>query len=105
MAMAQPKALVNPRLLRWARETAGYSLTHAALAMKRAPSDLDSWEKGAAQPSIPQARKLAELYKRSLAVFYLPTPPKESDLPPDYRRTRQGVPLAELAPKIRWRVR
>jgi Zn-dependent peptidase ImmA (M78 family) len=103
--MAQSKALVNPRMLRWARETAGYSVAEAAARAKRPPSQLAAWETGRDQPSFPQARKLAELYKRTLSVLYLPGPPDEAALPPDYRRSRTGDPAPDLSPKIRHRVR
>jgi hypothetical protein len=53
---------------------------------------------------VPQARKLAALYKRPLAVFFLSEPPVEAALPPDYRRGAGGDAGA-LSPAVRWRVR
>jgi hypothetical protein len=36
---------------------------------------LRAWEDGADRPSIAQVRELGEIYKRPLAVFFLPQPP------------------------------
>jgi Zn-dependent peptidase ImmA (M78 family) len=72
--MARTEALVNPLMLRWARETAGYTLAEAAARLRgvRDPeTELGAWEGRERWPSVPQARKLAALYKRPLAVFTL----------------------------------
>jgi transcriptional regulator with XRE-family HTH domain len=70
------KATINPALLIWARTTAGYELMGAAEALDLSQEKLEAWEEGEVQPSIPQLRKLAEFYKRPLAVLYLPEPPQ-----------------------------
>jgi transcriptional regulator with XRE-family HTH domain len=70
------KATINPALLIWARTTAGYELVGAAEALDLSQEKLEAWEGGEDQPSIPQLPKLAELYKRPLAVLYLPEPPQ-----------------------------
>ena len=105
--MARTEALVKPVMLRWARETAGYTLAEAAARLRgvRAPeTELSAWEGRERRPSVPQARKLAALYKRPLAVFFLSEPPVEAALPPDYRRGAVGDAGA-LSPAVRWRVR
>ena len=43
-------------------------------------------ERGEKCPSIAQARKASEAYRRSLAVFYLPEPPKDFDPIKDFRQ-------------------
>lgn len=79
-------ALVEPAVLRWARETIG--LTPLAAARKLGVPDdrVERWESGAAVPSIAQLRKAARVYKRSLAVFFLPEPPADFDTMRDFRR-------------------
>jgi Zn-dependent peptidase ImmA (M78 family) len=69
------KATVNPAVLVWARESAGYTLAIASAKLKFDEERLIAWETGEDQPSIPQLRHLAKLYKRPLAVLYLPEPP------------------------------
>jgi Zn-dependent peptidase ImmA (M78 family) len=80
------KATINPALLTWARTTASYDLTEAADKAKIGSDVLASWESGDDQPSIAQLRKLASLYKRPLAVLYLPEPPADFQAMHDFRR-------------------
>jgi Zn-dependent peptidase ImmA (M78 family)/DNA-binding XRE family transcriptional regulator len=80
------EALVEPELLVWARRKAGYTtVEEAADKANVSIVNLEAWENGLARPSIPQLRKLAKTYRRRIAVFYLPEPPR--DFPPikDYR--------------------
>jgi Zn-dependent peptidase ImmA (M78 family) len=79
-------ALVEPSVLRWARES--IDLTPVAAARKiGVPDDrVAAWESGQAQPTIAQLRKAAEAYKRSLAVFFLSAPPAGFDTLRDFRR-------------------
>ncbi len=76
MASGRLLALVAPSLIRWARSTAGLDVAAAAKKLKVASSAVDAWESGDKRPSLAQLRKMAALYKRPLAVFYLPEPPQ-----------------------------
>ena len=87
------KATINPALLTWARTTASYDLTEAAEKAKVEAETLRAWEAGDDQPSIAQLRKLAGLYKRPLAVLYLPQPPADPQAMHDFRR------LPDLGPR------
>ena len=84
--MPRIKALVTPALLTWAREDAGFTVDSAAKKLKITPERLLCWENSTEQPSIPQARKVASLYRRPLALFYLKEPPKSFQAMHDYRR-------------------
>ncbi|PBJ82422.1 hypothetical protein CMZ84_09620 [Lysobacteraceae bacterium NML93-0399] len=93
------KAKVQPSVLVWARESAGYTTVGAAAdAIGVAEDTLGDWETGFDAPSIPQLRKLAEQYKRPLAVMYLPEPPTKFLPMRDFRRmpgtTMQVIPPA-----------
>jgi Zn-dependent peptidase ImmA (M78 family) len=97
------KALITPALVKWARETAGFSLTEAAARLKIKEERLASWESPDAKlaPSIPQLRKLAALFKRPLAVFYMAEAPTKFDVMRDLRRlpgsgSRQYSPALQL---------
>ncbi len=92
-------------MLRWVRKSIGYSLREVAKKLRRPEEELRLWENGDSQPSIPQARRLADLYRRTLAWFYLSEPPEEAALPPDYRTTRAGEARPHLTPAIQWRIR
>ncbi len=79
------RAPITPEVIKWARESARLSLEQAAKKVKRPVSDLMAWEDGTLKPTMPQARKAAEVYKRPLAVFYLPEPPRGWQVLRDFR--------------------
>lgn len=86
-------AKVKSALLVWARESAGLSQADAAHKAGIKLEALQDWESGGAAdsaPSIPQLRKLAEAYKRPLAVLYLPEPPQTFMALKDFRRLPGG---------------
>jgi Zn-dependent peptidase ImmA (M78 family)/transcriptional regulator with XRE-family HTH domain len=98
------KALVKPELLVWARVSAHLSGEEAARKAQVKEEQLAAWEQGEGQPSIPQLRKLGRVYKRPLAVFYLPNAPKTFDALRDFRRLPAemvGSQSPELAFEIR----
>lgn len=86
------KAPVNPEVMRWARETARLSIEEAAKKVGRSEEDLSGWEDGSLKPSMPQARDAARVYKRPLAVFYLPEPPKGWQVLRDFRTLPRDEP-------------
>ena len=88
-------ALIQPALLIWARESAGLPLDEAAKKAQVDSDTLREWEKGESRPSIPQVRKLGEVYKRPLAVFFLPEPPKDFDPQREFRRLPGVTPQNE----------
>lgn len=86
-------ARIRPSLLVWARESAGLTVEQAATKAGVSAEALQSWEADDSadqMPSIPQARKLAEIYKRPLAVLYLPAPPTSFMPLKDFRRLPGG---------------
>ncbi len=76
MSSGRLQALVAPSLIRWTRSTAGLDVAAAAKKLKVTASTVEAWESGEKRPSLAQLRKMAVLYKRPLAVFYLPEPPQ-----------------------------
>ena len=80
------EALIKPELLVWARESAGLSKEIVADKLRIKPEKLDEWEKGDKRPSIKQLRKLGQIYKRPIAVFYLPEKPLDFQPLRDFRR-------------------
>lgn len=99
------KATVNPRVLTWARESAGFDLAAAAAKVDIDEDKLAAWEAGDDQPSIPQLRKLAEGYKRPLAVLYLPEPPTTAfQAMHDFRRLPE-LGLRRFSPELTLEIR
>src|SRR5947209_6767397 len=100
---ARVKSTINPALLIWARETAGFTPAAAAEKLKIDEERLAAWEDpdNEDSPSIPQLRKLAALFKRPLAVFYLEEAPPRFAVMRDLRRlpgagTRAYSPAVQL---------
>ncbi len=73
-------------MLRWARESSGFTQVAASRKIKVPDDRVAQWESGEAVPTIAQLRKAAEVYNRSLAVFFLPQPPDGFDTLRDFRR-------------------
>ena len=74
------KAPVNPQVLKWARESSNLSIDEVTIKLKKSTDIIEAWENGADSPSYAQLEKLAyDVYKRPIAVFFFPKPPKEDD--------------------------
>lgn len=89
----EPVAGVQPGILRWARQSVGMSVDDVAITLKRSADEIEAWETGAKAPTYPQLETLAyQIYKRPLAVFFLPSPPEET-LP---QREFRTLPKAQM---------
>ncbi len=89
---------INPRMLSWARETAGLSLVEAAekLGLRdttkaSASEKLRALEAGERAPSEAQLQKIAGVYRRPLISFYLPEPPQRGERGEDFRTVTSRV--------------
>jgi Zn-dependent peptidase ImmA (M78 family) len=99
------EALVKPALLEWARTTAGLDAAAAARRVGISEDRLRAWESGREVPSVAQLAKAANVYKRPLAVFYLPAPPEEPPRPRDFRRLDESDPLRAFSSALRLAIR
>ena len=90
--MPRNPALITPSVIQWAREKSHYSIEVASKKLGVSPQKLREWEGGTSRPSMTQARKMALTYRRPLAAFYLPNPPKDFPLLKDFR-TVEGQPV------------
>ncbi len=89
---------INPEMLRWARERAGYSVEQVARRRKVSPEAVQEWEGGASHPTWRQLELLAHNdYHRSTGFFFLNSPPPESTVEAEFRRLPSNM-LEELAP-------
>jgi Zn-dependent peptidase ImmA (M78 family)/DNA-binding XRE family transcriptional regulator len=90
--MAQSvKAPVTPDVLVWARESASVTQEDAAKAAGVALDRLQGWERGEDSPTLPMLRKLAERYKRPLAVLLLSERPTDFMPLRDFRRVDPAI--------------
>ncbi|MCD4825106.1 MAG: XRE family transcriptional regulator [Phycisphaerae bacterium] len=92
-------AHVKGEVLKWARESMNFDITEIAEHLKIDTQRLVDWENGTTQPTIPQLRKIATLYKRPLAAFFLPEPPRDFHVPHDFRQVF-GQPAPALSPEL-----
>jgi Zn-dependent peptidase ImmA (M78 family)/transcriptional regulator with XRE-family HTH domain len=78
---------INPEILTWARERNGFTIEDLAHAMKREPSEIQSWEDGESSPTYACLEELAyRHFKLTLAVFFFPAPPDVDDPVKKFRR-------------------
>lgn len=74
----EPVIGVQPEIMRWARQTIGLSVPDVARAINKSIEKVEAWEDGTDAPSYVELERLAyKVYKRPLAVFFLPAPPEE----------------------------
>ncbi len=93
---------INPEILIWARETAGYELSDAAHRLglangKTATGEekLAAYERGEKEPSRPLLLKMSKQYRRPLLTFYLDAPPERADRGEDFRTLHGAVDPSE----------
>jgi Zn-dependent peptidase ImmA (M78 family)/transcriptional regulator with XRE-family HTH domain len=83
---------MNPRVLTWARERSGLSITEAAASVARPVETVLRWEAGSEAPTFRQLEALAKAYRRPVALFFFPDPPKE----PEPRHEFRTLPASEF---------
>lgn len=95
---------INPKILIWAREEAGFSQEEIADHLKKNLEIIQEWEKGSTGPSFPQLEKLAEKYKRPTALFFFSEIPDETSIE-DHFRSLPEKQVAFIAPHLRFLIR
>lgn len=95
---------LNPAVLSWARVHSGFAVEDVARRMRQPITRIEEWESGSRSPTYPQLEKLAEMYKRPIAVFFFPKPPKEQSLEAEFRTLRNEA-LQWLEPDTRFAIR
>jgi Zn-dependent peptidase ImmA (M78 family)/transcriptional regulator with XRE-family HTH domain len=103
--MAEQVTGVQTSVLQWARESQGFSIEEVADRMRRDPAEIAAWESGESAPTYVQLETLAyKIYKRPLAVFFLPQPPSEPDPEREFR-TLPDYDLEGLTADTRYQIR
>jgi Zn-dependent peptidase ImmA (M78 family)/transcriptional regulator with XRE-family HTH domain len=95
---------INPRILSWAREQSGFSLSDIAAHFKKDNQFIQNWEAGTSSPSFPQLEKLANKYKRPTALFFFPEIPEEEQIGQSFR-TLPEQEIAYIQPHLRHIIR
>lgn len=94
------EANINPKLLIWARDSIGLNVSDVSKKMKFSEQKILDWESGKSKPSVPQLRKLANLYKRPIAIFFLPKPPLTFDAMKDFRKVSELGLIIKPSPAL-----
>lgn len=95
---------VNPQILVWARETAGYDVSEAARKLNltrgknvTAEEKLSAYERGEKSPTRPLLLKMSKQYRRPLLTFYLDAPPALADRGEDFRTLAHAIDPSQNA--------
>lgn len=95
---------VNPHILIWARESAGFDLATASKKLALSDSKTGSavekllaYESGQRIPSRPLLLKMAKQYRRPLLAFYLNEPPRAGHRGEDFRTLAHAVDPSQNA--------
>lgn len=95
---------INPAVLAWARQESGYTVDRVAHRLSTREERVLAWERGEANPSLPQLQKLAHFFQRPLGLFFQPKPPSLTPLAAEYRRL-PGVVAGRESPEMRLALR
>lgn len=97
--MATPPAHIEPAVLRWARELAGFEIEAAAAKIGVGSGRLAAAEGGERPLTLRQAEQAARVFGRPFAVLFLPEPPKEEPAEAQFRRL-PGAPTPPWPPAM-----
>lgn len=95
---------INPELLIWARESAGFDIASASSRLGISQEKLELIETGEAQITYVQLRNASTVYKRSLAAFFMATPPQKKEPPRDFRM-QPDFSNRPLSPELNFELR
>ena len=96
---------INPEMLRWARERAGYSIEEVARRRRVPPERVKEWEAGKSFPTWKQLKQLAfKDYHRGTVFFLFKDPPEEKTVAERFHRLPAEM-LADLHPDTLYAVR
>lgn len=80
------KASITPEVLKWAREKrVQLEIGAASERLKVKRKHLAAWEAGTDRPTFAQLKRIANVYKTHVSVFYLPQPPSIFEPLSDHR--------------------
>jgi Zn-dependent peptidase ImmA (M78 family) len=76
---------ISPAIIKWARESGGFSVKEVAKKLKTSEENYEKIETGKKNLTYRQLNILANYFKRPLATFFLPEPPKEPSIAASFR--------------------
>ncbi len=76
---------VEPAVMRWLRDSAGWTLAEVSKKLGLQEDTYTKIESGEKKPTLRQLEILAKAFRRPVAAFLLPSPLEEPSLPQDFR--------------------
>ena len=100
------RAKINPEMMRWAREYAGYTNGYEKTLPKDIKEKIDDWESGKKYPTWNQLRAVSKKYNLPTAFFFMKETPSFEKLPNliNYRKADNPIyarPSPDLIRNIR----
>jgi len=100
--MTSPEIEINADVLRWARESIGYSIDDVAKKTGFSSNSLRGWETKTSRIRYSTVTRLAKAFKRPTVALLLNQPPLEPPVPEYFRRTgKKGSLPSEIRLAIR----
>ena len=97
------KISVNPDVLKWARDEAGYLTSNIAQKLKLEEATYLQWEQTGKNIPFSFIKKIASTLKCQIAVFFLPHVPRKTKKPKDFRNLK--LVSAQLSPSTHLAIR
>jgi Zn-dependent peptidase ImmA (M78 family) len=96
---------ISGKVLAWAIEEGGFTVLSFADRIGVDPDTVRAWVSETEQPGKTQFSRIVEVLRRPSAMFFLPNPPTQTALPPNFRRApgpspRDVTPYERI--EIRW---
>lgn len=85
MAQRSLEVSINPEIIKWARESAGWDIEEISKKLRTSKENFEKIESGSKLPTFRQLEFLANYFKRPVAIFFLPTPPEEPSIASSFR--------------------
>jgi Zn-dependent peptidase ImmA (M78 family) len=77
------KMFINPTILRWAKDTKGYSTEECYLHFGE--DKFSSWINGLDYPTYQELKKIGKFFKKPIALFFFPEPPDIKNIESSFR--------------------
>lgn len=88
--MVEKITSINPEILKWARIMSGTTIEYAGERNGGIDRVL-SWENGEDYPTYSQLKKISNMYRKPLAVFFFPEPPIMKSIPSSCRTLPESI--------------
>ena len=86
MSHVSPHIKVKPDIIKWLRESSGWTYEDVSRALNISIQQVQRWEEGVDNPTLIELKRIAGAYHRPLSAFFLPKPIEEPPLPADLRK-------------------